>query len=353
MDWNLVDCKKGNSNMIEGTYRSWQFNYFVVVFKGPGYRILTLSTSFSSTNQIMVSQYRSLFCLIILVSGCLSSPDESAKYRATPVSRSEALTAGEVVSRIKNQVTCEWRKETVDTYKSGDDKIPVTGIATTFLATLDVLKRAQAEGLNMVITHEPTYYNHLDNTTFFEDDAVFKAKRAFIEANNMVIFRFHDHWHLTNPDGIHTGMIQELGWKEYQVGSDEMIFKLPMQSVGTLAKALQEHFGSPAIRVVGDPDLMISKVGMAAGAPGSQAQITMLRRDDVEVLIGGETHEWETVEWVRDAVTSGLSKSLILIGHANSEEAGMQYCADWLKGFIKEVPISFVEAGDPFWGPVK
>jgi putative NIF3 family GTP cyclohydrolase 1 type 2 len=191
----------------------------------------------------------------------------------------------------------------------------------------------------------------LDKTEFFEGDAVFEAKKAFIEGHNMVVFRFHDHWHRTSPDGIHTGMIEELGWEEYQVTSNDMIFNLTQQSVGTLAKTLKEHFKTPAIRVVGDPDMIISKVGVAVGAPGSQSQIQMLRRNDVEVLIGGETHEWETVEWVRDAVTFGQRKCLILIGHANSEEAGMLYCAEWLKGFIKEIPVQFIEAGDPFWGP--
>lgn len=261
------------------------------------------------------------------------------------------LTAGEIIDLIRKQVTCDWREETVDTYKSGQATTRVTGIATTFLATMDVLRRAHAQGLNMVITHEPTYYNHLDNTEFFQDDPVFQAKKAFIEEHNMVVFRFHDHWHMTSPDGIHTGMVEDLGWKEFQRTPDEMIFELPKQTVGDLAHALKDHYHTPAIRVVGDPDLAITRVGMAVGAPGSRRQIQMLRRSDVEVLLAGETQEWETVEWVRDAAAQGKSKALILMGHANSEEAGMEYCAEWLGKFITEIPVTFMAAGDPFWGP--
>jgi hypothetical protein len=29
----------------------------------------------------------------------------------------------------------------------------------------------------------------------------------------------------------------------------------------------------------------------------------------------------------------------------------MKYCADWLKGFVTEVPIDFVPAPEPFWRP--
>ena len=69
------------------------------------------------------------------------------------------------------------------------------------------------------------------------------------------------------------------------------------------------------------------------------------------MLITGETPEWETVEYVRDAQAQGKMKYLILMGHAHSEEAGMEYCAEWLQTFIKEVPVQFVPAGNPLWTP--
>src|SRR5437763_8112306 len=72
------------------------------------------------------------------------------------------ITAREVVTEIQKQVGVEWQKDTVDTFKAGDPETPVTGIAVTMMATLDVLQRASAQGLNFVITHEPTFYSHLD-----------------------------------------------------------------------------------------------------------------------------------------------------------------------------------------------
>jgi hypothetical protein len=29
----------------------------------------------------------------------------------------------------------------------------------------------------------------------------------------------------------------------------------------------------------------------------------------------------------------------------------MKYCADWLRGFVGEVPVEFVPAEEPFWRP--
>ena len=73
----------------------------------------------------------------------------------------------EVVARIQQahkEQNIAWRAQTVDTFKAGNPEALVRGIATTGMATFDVLKRAAGEGRNFVITHEPTFYNHLDQT---------------------------------------------------------------------------------------------------------------------------------------------------------------------------------------------
>ena len=263
--------------------------------------------------------------------------------------QNQLLNAGEIVTRIKNNITSEWSAETVDNFKSGDDQSSVTGIATTFLATLDVLQRAKAQGLNMIITHEPTFYNHFDEIEQFGEDPVLKAKLNFIEDNEMVVWRFHDHWHRTDPDGIYKGIIDQLDWGKYI--KEDFNFVVPETTLKELATFLKASFDARAIRVVGDPDMKVSNVAMRLGAPQSLSHIERLKQEDVDVLIGGETREWETVEYVRDANTAGMKKGLILLGHAISEEGGMDYCADWLKTFISEIPVRFIPANEPFWLP--
>jgi putative NIF3 family GTP cyclohydrolase 1 type 2 len=72
---------------------------------------------------------------------------------------------------------------------------------------------------------------------------------------------------------------------------------------------------------------------------------------DVDVLVIGEAHEWETVEYVADAITAGQKKALIILGHIPSEQDGMEEFARWLGTFVKEVPVTFVPTADPFWAP--
>ena len=103
------------------------------------------------------------------------------------------LTAQQILERIKMKVGVEWSKNTVDTVKAGDPALKVTGITTTMFPTLEVLKKSVAAGNNLIICHEPTFYNHKDDLTPLEKDDVQVEKLKYIKDNNLVVFRFHDH----------------------------------------------------------------------------------------------------------------------------------------------------------------
>ena len=260
------------------------------------------------------------------------------------------ITAREVVAEIQKQVGVEWQKDTVDTFKAGNPDTPVTGIAVTMMATMDVLERASAKGLNFVITHEPTFYAHLDTPEGMpESDPVWAEKRAFIEKHGMVVWRFHDHWHMRKPDGIEAGMVRSLGWQKFQNAENPYLFRMPEITVKQLAEEVASKLDSPVVRVVGEPEMKVTKVGFSPGAAGFETETHALERDDVQALLVGETREWETVEYVADAVTQGRSKALIVIGHVPSEQDGMEECTRWLKGFVQKVPVEFVATKEPFW----
>jgi putative NIF3 family GTP cyclohydrolase 1 type 2 len=263
-----------------------------------------------------------------------------------------APTAREVIEQIKANVGVPWRTETVDTIKAGDPETPVTGIATTMMATFDVLRRAAAEGKNLVITHEPTFYSHQDRTDGFqsENDAVWADKDKFIREHKMVVFRFHDHWHMRRPDGINEGVLRALGWEKFY-NQESRLIKIPETTLENLAAEVQKKLGAKVLRAVGAKDMKVTTIAMQPGAGGPAGHRRALQRPEVEVLMIGEVPEWETIEYVNDASAQGKRKALLLIGHIPSEQPGMQNCADWLKTFIKTVPVSFVPTVEPFWTP--
>jgi putative NIF3 family GTP cyclohydrolase 1 type 2 len=262
------------------------------------------------------------------------------------------ITAREVISRIQARVGVPWQAETVDTFKAGNPDETVTGIAVTMMATMDVLERAAASGKNLVITHEPTFYNHLDKLDVLQEkekDPVLAAKLAFIAEHHLVIWRFHDHWHRRTPDGIEAGMAHALGWEKQQDAENQYLFAVPETTLESLAADLKKKLDIHVLRVVGDRRLRIKKVALVPGASGFQKETLALERNDVDVLVTGEPREWETVEYVADEVTQGKHKGLIILSHIPSEQAGMEECTRWLKTFVSEVPVEFVPAKDPFW----
>jgi len=276
----------------------------------------------------------------------------NASMRSETKNSASVVTARQIVEKIKKHVTCPWQQQTVDTFKAGNPDAPVTGIAVTFMATYDVLGRAVQQGCNFIITHEPTFYEHQEDTSQLDPDPVIEAKRKFIKDNNLTVWRFHDHIHMTEPDGIVAGMIELFGWEKFQKHNESLKFEMPKpMSLQQFVNGLKDKFSHSIFRIIGDPSMQFTKFGFAPGASGSVMQMKMLQGDDVEVLIVGETREWETVEYVRDAKDMSMKKALIILGHCDSEEAGMKYCCEWLKSFIEGVPIKFIQAGEPFWTP--
>ncbi len=267
---------------------------------------------------------------------------------ATGFGQTATLTAGQVVDRIKANLGVPWREGPTDTFKTGDAATPVTGIATTVMSTFDVIKRAAAARKSMVITHEPTFWTCNDNVTSFETNAVYQQKLQFIRDNNIVVWRFHDNQHARQPDMTAVGLAEALGWQGRLSKDDPRVYVLPTVRLRELAKDVERRLRLPAIRVVGDPQSIVSRAALMQGAAPFHAATVF---PNVDVIVAGEQREWEGVEYAFDANTAGQRKGLILIGHWVSEDPGMRLCADWLKTFVSEVPVEWIPAGDPFWRP--
>ena len=259
------------------------------------------------------------------------------------------LTARQVIERIQKNVGVPWQSQTVDTFKAGDPDTPVTGIATSFMATLDVLQRSVAAGKNLIVSHEPTFYNHLDQTRDLGSDPIYRTKTEFIEKNKLVVWRFHDHFHARKPDAFYLALAQLLGWEKYRTDEAQMYYALPSTKLYALALDMQTKLKTQALRVIGNPSSEVSKVALSPGAAGLRMQLSLMPKADVYVC--GEATEWEGIEYARDTIASGQKKGMILIGHVVSEEPGMNLCAQWLKTLVPEVPVEWIPAGDPFWRP--
>src|SRR5438067_1564817 len=118
----------------------------------------------------------------------------------------DTLTAEAVIRRIQTSLGGDWPSTGPDGFKAGDPSTVVRGIATTAMATLDVLKQAVKANANLIVTYEPTFYGRADGRApvasaagrgpiaFSADDPGVKATREFIDKHSLVEFRVRDHW---------------------------------------------------------------------------------------------------------------------------------------------------------------
>lgn len=254
-------------------------------------------------------------------------------------------TVQQIINIILRDVPGAPFADTVDVIKAGDPNQDVTGIVTTFLATHAVLQKAVDLGANFVITHEPVFYNHLDETGWLDQDPVYCAKRKFIDDHHLTIWRFHDYWHSVAGDGITLGVLRDLGWASY--ADTPYSLTIPVMPLSDLVRHLKSRLGIQFVRVVGSPDMPCQRIALQVGAPGGTSHITALR-GEFDTLITGEIHEWETCEYVRDTIAQNHQKALVILGHERSEESGMAYLVEWLAARAPGIPITHVPSGDPF-----
>ncbi|HLK64107.1 MAG TPA: Nif3-like dinuclear metal center hexameric protein [Bryobacteraceae bacterium] len=259
------------------------------------------------------------------------------------------MTAREVVELIKKNGGVPFNERSYrDTFKVGNPDSTVKGIATTVMATFGMLKRAHAAGLNMVISHEDTFWNDRDDVRDLIENPLYKLKTEYIRKNDMIVWRDHDHMHAMKPDFTVVGSLRSVG---VQGGENATmgphVYTIPETSLGEFAAQVKRLTGSRAFRCVGDPKARVSRILLGPGY--ATPRITA----EIDVVIGGEQQEadggFDNIEYVMDATSLGMAKGVIMLGHVISEQPGMEDYANWMRTFLHDIPIQFVPAEEPYW----
>ncbi|HXJ42927.1 MAG TPA: Nif3-like dinuclear metal center hexameric protein [Bryobacteraceae bacterium] len=259
------------------------------------------------------------------------------------------MTAREAIELVRKNLGIPFNENTYrDTFKIGNPDTEVKGIATTVMTTFDMIKRTHEAGLNLIITHEDTFWNDRDETKDLLTNPLYKLKTEYCLKNDIIIWRFHDHQHAKKPDQSIVASLRSVGIEDENatMGSGK-VYTIPETTLGAFASQIKKRTGSRAFRVVGDPNAKISRILLGPGYASPRMTA------EADVVIGGESPEtdgaFDNPEYVMDAATLGIAKGQIILGHVVSEEPGMEECAKWLRTFIGGVPIQFVPAGEPYW----
>ncbi len=284
------------------------------------------------------------------------------------------ISSQQLIERIQKNVGVPWQSQRSDGFSDGilfgSGETTVSGIVTSFTPTIEVLRKAVSSGKNVVICREAPSYSRGERAPLFwrngpapskellDNDAVWRDKLEFISKNNLVIIRFFDNWDARKTDGQLRGLSRALAWDSSHVtpGGDKdaydprnIYFRLPTTSLRNLAESMKKKLNVYGLRVVGKAEASVSKVALTHGLLLVADAERILREPNLDVVIAGDAVEWEAGPYFQDLVAAQKAKGLILLGDEASEEPGSGEMAEWLKGFVTEVPVEWVPAGEPFW----
>lgn len=230
--------------------------------------------------------------------------------------------------------------KTCDCFKAGDPDREVKKAAVAMFATHDVISEAVKNGANLLIVHEPIYYNHWDDDFPSE---IARIKEQYVKDSGLTIFRFHDHAHARALDLIYEGEMDLLGLKGHfekrSYAHTSFVLDNPM-TAKELAAVAEKALGTQHVRIAGCADKPGRRVSCSFGAAGNVAE----ELENNDFYICGEITEWSDGEMVRDYAQFGYNKAVIVLTHEVSERAGMQLLTRELSERYSSISFSYLES---------
>ena len=225
---------------------------------------------------------------------------------------------------------------TCDTVKSGCTDKELRKVAVTMFATVDTVKAVKEWGADMMVVHEPTYYDHMENMI---DNPVTRAKKKLIEDSGITIYRYHDYMHHRDKDRITEGELHYLGLTGKLENTPYSASYVLTSDTPVTALELAHRM---------EKDLNIAHVRIAAcfGTPGGVYDL--LRDESIEIVLTGEACEWMLGEYARDAASLGINKTLMVMGHIGSERDCMRLLAENMKKWYPVFETRYFECGEVY-----
>ena len=248
---------------------------------------------------------------------------------------------------MRDIITPQWQDahlgRTGDCLKIGNPECEVKKIATTLTATPDIIRAAGEWGADLLIVHEPTFYNAEDS--FDENNRLSIKKKDLIEKYGLTIYRYHDSQHGAGVDLVNLDFIDKMGWEGEFDNGLYFVSKEPM-AVRDIVEDIKKNIGITHPRIVGKADGKVTKIKLNTGHRTGNSYREFVERQDLELVISGELCEWSDGEPVRDAAQFGEQKTILILGHAGSEKSAMEALAHTIDKKYDGAEAKYFDCGE-------
>jgi putative NIF3 family GTP cyclohydrolase 1 type 2 len=234
-------------------------------------------------------------------------------------------------------------KETVDTVKIGDPTRPVKKAGVCWYPSIETIKAAHEAGCDLLICHEPTFWEHAAPELSWRDKPPGKAKREFLEKSGMVVLRVHDTWDRWPEVGILDSWARFLGLqnpKPVPPGDPfRAIYQIRPQKLRDFARDIARRvkpLGEDSVQVMGDPDRIVRCPALGVGCISPDKETVDAGADVVIVCYDGASY-WQSRERLHE-----MGAAVITLEHGTTEMPGIENLCRHLAEKFPQVQFQYL-----------
>ena len=239
------------------------------------------------------------------------------------------------------------RTRTVDRVIVGDPEADADRCLVTWIPSSGALRATAQAGVKLLICHEPTFWNHVDDRP--TDDSASREKLQFIEGHGMTIVRLHDTWDRWPEIGIPFAWAKFLGFegKPAVIGAHgyQHRYDMPPMPLDEFAARVARRcaaIGEPAVQVTGDGRAPVSRIGVNTGC-GCDIQQYLAMGCDCSIVCDDGSCYWAGIQRAED-----IGHAVIRVNHGTSEEPGMATLTRYINEHIAGLRAEHLPHGSTF-----
>ena len=236
--------------------------------------------------------------------------------------------------------------KTVDRVIAGDPGVEVSSVAVCWMPYTATLRNAAVLGANVVVAHEPTFYDHFELRQSPEAGRLADAKaakQAVIKELGLTIIRCHDVWDAKLGDGVPFEWARFLGLTDLVASKPYLhvyaVDPAPAYVVAQKLASKTAAAGQSTLEFYGDPDRLVSTIGIGTGCCSEPSALWDMGAD-LAVAVDDILRCWIYGEYAADT-----GNPLVVVNHGVSEACAMGSLAVELQRIVPGTPVHEIKQG--------
>lgn len=241
---------------------------------------------------------------------------------------------------IYNKINSLYPFENQDDYDNSNINIgskshEVKKVLVTLDITNDVVNEAISNQVDLIVAHHPVIFNPLKQ---IDEDTGDGYNLVNLIKNDIAVLAVHTNYD-RSESGMNTSLLELLTANNIEISEKANYLAIGEYdgiSLDALCALIKEKLDYHIIRYAGNEDVVINKVGIIGGSGGEYQFIDIVKEEDVDVYITGDTKS------SRARYAKENNVNLIDVSH-NIESIFIDKFFDLLSSFDLEVIKSEVE----------